>query len=124
MLSPDGRVLEYDGIPSSVSLLTVVATNPEDVAQYRTKRKAKQQQALKNFKEDIKEAEVDAKEPEAHLKAMLPTFTPQEIETMKIAAPLDFEEALYFGESKYASISRYYGSLERIVALEWFINKL
>lgn len=35
---------------------------------------------------------------------------------------LDYEEALYFGDSKYAQLIRYYMSLERIANLEWFIR--
>jgi hypothetical protein len=30
---------------------------------------------MKDFKEDLKEADPTLNEPEAHLKAMLPTFT-------------------------------------------------
>jgi len=37
---------------------------------------------------------------------------------------LDYEEALYFGDSKYANFSRFYVSLERILTIEWFIQKL
>jgi len=37
---------------------------------------------------------------------------------------LDYEEALYFGDSNYAQLTRYYISLERIINIEWFINKL
>ena len=37
---------------------------------------------------------------------------------------LDYEEALYYGDSKYASLIRYYQFLERIITIEWFLNKL
>jgi hypothetical protein len=37
---------------------------------------------------------------------------------------LDYEEALYFGDSKYAALTRYFVSLERIISIEWFLNKL
>jgi hypothetical protein len=37
---------------------------------------------------------------------------------------LDFEEGLYFGDSQYGNMIKYYLTLERILALEWFILKL
>ncbi len=37
---------------------------------------------------------------------------------------LGYEEALYFGDSKYAGMSRFYVYLERIITLEWFIKQL
>ena len=37
---------------------------------------------------------------------------------------LDYAEALYFGDSVYCRLLGYYQSLERIIALEWFIYKL
>lgn len=39
-------------------------------------------------------------------------------------ALLDYEEGLYFGNSQYGNMIRYYISLERVLALEWFIAKL
>lgn len=82
-------------------------------------------------------------EPEQHLKRLLPTFTPdesldqlhggkktaEEFESSvnkKIGKSggslLDYEEALYFGDSKYAQMTRYYVSLERIISIEWFMR--
>jgi hypothetical protein len=40
------------------------------------------------------------------------------------SALLDYEEGLYFGDSQYGNMMRYYITLERILTLEWFINKL
>ena len=40
------------------------------------------------------------------------------------ARTLDYEEAMYFGDSKYAKLIAYYQNLERILQLEWFMNKL
>jgi hypothetical protein len=37
---------------------------------------------------------------------------------------LDYAEAMYYGDSKVASLAKYYIGLERIITLEWFINKL
>jgi len=37
---------------------------------------------------------------------------------------MDYEEALYFGDSLYGNMIRYYLTLERVIMLEWFINKL
>ena len=37
---------------------------------------------------------------------------------------LDYAEALYFGDSKFAVLSRYYHALERVFQLEWFTCKL
>jgi hypothetical protein len=37
---------------------------------------------------------------------------------------MDYEEALYFGDSLYGNMIRYYITLERVIMLEWFINKL
>jgi len=37
---------------------------------------------------------------------------------------LDYEEALYFGDCEYASVSRFYVAIERILAIEWFIKQL
>lgn len=37
---------------------------------------------------------------------------------------LDYHEALYFGDSHYSQLARYYTSLERILALEWFLIQL
>lgn len=79
--------------------------------------------------------------PETHLKSILPTFNPVNMDSIKKTAEevaelvkqklgnsagtlLDYNEALYFGDSKYAQLSRYYVSLERIITVEWFINKL
>lgn len=63
---------------------------------------------------------------------MLPTFTIIDLECGKPNVPqsekslstLDYEEGLFFGESQYASMARYYMLLERIMELEWFINKI
>jgi hypothetical protein len=89
-------------------------------------------------------------EPEKHLKAILPHFTPIDLEEplksvsskdkekakKRIARvarisgnvngnrTLDYEEAMYFGDSKYAKLIAYYQNLERILQLEWFMNKL
>jgi hypothetical protein len=40
------------------------------------------------------------------------------------SALLDYEEGLYFGDSQYGNMIRYYLTLERILTLEWFIVKL
>lgn len=40
------------------------------------------------------------------------------------SALLDYEEGLYFGDSQYGNMMRYYLALERILTLEWFILKL
>ena len=121
----DFEITDYAAIPSSVSLLKAEASNQEDINEFRSRRKAQQAQNLKSFKEDLKESTPDAKEPEAHLKAMLPSFTAADLDQNKSKQfPLDYEEAVYYGESKYAVMARYYLGLERISTLEWFINKL
>lgn len=38
--------------------------------------------------------------------------------------PLDYEEALFFGDSQYSNLVKYYLGLERIITIEWFLNKL
>ena len=79
-------------------------------------------------------------EPETHLKQLLPTYTPvdkfeflgqkktlddsAENSSRVNLSPLDYEEAIYFGDSKYADLTRYYVALERIMTLEWFLTKL
>lgn len=75
---------------------------------------------------------------------MLPSFTPDEnveffvpkkksddldsLVQIKIGLSagslLDYKEALYFGDSKYAQMSRFYVILERIITIEWFIRQL
>jgi len=40
------------------------------------------------------------------------------------SAFLDYEEGLYFGNSQFGNMIKYYITLERILALEWFIVKL
>jgi len=92
----------------------------------------------------LKDLQQDLVEPEKHLKTLLPTFTPDEnIELLTIrknsieienfiskkigksaGTLLDYEEALYFGDSSYASLTRYYFSLERIITMEWFMRQL
>jgi hypothetical protein len=37
---------------------------------------------------------------------------------------LEYDEALYFGDSKYAALIRFYLYLERILSIEWFIRQL
>ena len=37
---------------------------------------------------------------------------------------LEYDEALYFGDSKYASLIRFYLYLERTISIEWFIRQL
>jgi len=75
---------------------------------------------------------------------MLPTFTPdlnyESVQYKKLSEEaeqatkkkiglsagsiLDYEEALYFGDSKYAALMRFYQSLERIMQIEWFLIKV
>ena len=54
---------------------------------------------------------------------MLPTFTPadtdygkpvQTAQSEKALSQLDYEEGMFFGESQYAGMARYYILLERI----------
>ena len=50
---------------------------------------------------------------------------PEDSEVDKLGYPLlDYEEALNFGTSKFAVMTRFYQYLERILNLEWFITKL
>jgi len=37
---------------------------------------------------------------------------------------LEYDEALYFGDSKYAALIRFYLYLERTLSIEWFIRQL
>lgn len=75
--------------------------------------------------------------PEKQTKEMLPTMTPRDTdpsqgkgrpedsEIDKQGYPmLDYEEALFFGQSKFARMIRFYQYLDRILNLEWFICKL
>ena len=95
-----------------------------------------------------KNEDLDAERyPEEHLKSLLPTFTPINMEHLdekvkddkgkqrqervkKISGSasgvpsLDYDEALYFGDSKYSKLMSYFQNLERILTLELFINKL
>lgn len=85
---------------------------------------------MKDYKENLQEEDPEKKEPEVHIKAMLPTFTPIDLESgkpnlqEKSLSALDYEEGLFFGESQYAQMARYYMLLARILELEWFINKI
>lgn len=50
---------------------------------------------------------------------------PDDSEIDKLGYPtLDYEEALNFGQSKFAKLIRFYQYIERILGLEWFICKL
>jgi len=75
--------------------------------------------------------------PERQTKEMLPAMTPKDpdpsqgkgrpddSEIDKLGYPtLDYEEALNFGQSKFAKLIRFYQYIERILGLEWFICKL
>jgi len=73
------EILDYFGIPSSVSLLQTDATSIEDLRVFREKRKTI---CIKNYgktyQEELKEFAPELNDPETHLKQLLPTFTPQD----------------------------------------------
>ncbi len=52
--------------------------------------------------------------PELHVKALLPTFTPNK---------QDYKEAINYGDCKLAKLVKFYHGLERIIGMEWFIIK-
>lgn len=66
--------------------------------------------------------------PAMTLKDMDPSYgkgRPEDSDIDKQGYPaLDYEEALNFGQSRYAKLIRYYQYIERILNLEWFICKL
>jgi hypothetical protein len=75
-------ILDHTALPSSFSLLSAPGSNGEDMNIYRARRKAAAA-AMKDYHEDLKEADPELKEPESHLKAMLPTFTLASMEQSK-----------------------------------------
>ena len=91
-----------------------------------------------NDPDDLKEMSPTISEPEKHLKRLLPTFTGMdhmevgsvkeesidEIVGRSAGGILDYKEALYFGDSAYAELTKYYLSLERIMSMEWFLIQL
>ena len=126
----DHLVTDYSGIPSSSTLLTAESAPIEDMRIFKQKKldaRGRVWGPKLQEKDELKDIDVTAEHPEKQLKRLLPTFTPDEncaeLKDSK-AFILDYEEALYFGESKYAQMSRYYVALERILTIEWFILKL
>lgn len=123
------EIVDYSAIPSSTSLLTVDASPIEDLRLFKQKRfEARARVWGEEVYDDLKSFDLNVKDLELHLKRMLPTFTPDEhFETsmgrkspeeidqiikkkigLSAGSLLDYEEALYFGDSKFASMSRYY----------------
>lgn len=73
------EILDYFGIPSSVSLLQTDATSIEDLRVFREKRKTICVKNYgKSYQEELKEFAPELNDPEIHLKQLLPTFTPQD----------------------------------------------
>jgi len=122
------RIINHLGIPSTSNLLEADASPFEDVKLFRDKLrvifKNKTGMAdLDSFKEDSPEVN----DVELELKKMVPSFTFEDVEPhhnkkqteeheAKIAAKLgrsggallDYEEAMYFGDSKFGEMLRYY----------------
>lgn len=137
------EILDYSGIPSSISILQADSVPQQDMREFREKRKQVNLKKWgKEFSEEIKDVLPELLDPEVHLKQLIMGFTPKdEIDHTKKAtddaeaaskkkvesagsAILDFEEGLYFGDSQYGNMIRYYLTLEKILTVEWFINKL
>ena len=117
------------------------SSNIEDTRSVK-QRKVKSRARIigKEVSDELKDFSMADLEPETHLKQLLPTYTP--IDKFEFSgqkktlddssdqlnrpylSPLDYKEAIYFGDSKYADLTRYYVTLERILTLEWFLTKL
>lgn len=144
VMSKDGKILVYDGVPSSSTILGVDTCPAEDLRLFKQKRFEIRQAVHKTeVTDELKDNRAKDEDPEKHLKQMLPTFTPmdpaeelqkrtgEEQESWQKAkigrsasGLLDYEEALYFGDSHYSTVMRYYQALERILTVEFFIVKM
>lgn len=129
-------------IPSTASILTLESAPMEDLRNLKQKKvEIRNRFWGKEVKDDLKELDSFSREPETGLKELLPTFSPRNQDYGKKTAEevdliikrklglsagnlLDYEEALYFGDSKFAALMRYYQSVERILTIELFLNKL
>lgn len=139
------EILDYAGIPSSVSILQTDAVPLEDLRVFKEKRREVSIKKWgKDYTEELKDQAPELNDPEVHLKQLLMSFSPIEEIDVGITKKsiddidlylkkkvgnsgstlLDYEEGLYFGDSQYGNMIRYYLTLERILTLEWFIVKL
>lgn len=116
------EILDYFGIPSSVTLMTAESSPQSDIKHFKQKRLNVRARIVGEVVSDeFKDINPALDEPELHLKQMLPTFTPKQNSNTKVKRTpeeieqhkkntlgmsggtfLDYEEALYFGDSKFA----------------------
>jgi hypothetical protein len=80
-------------IPGPSSLICLTATSTAELQRF------KQQQ-------DRSESSDSEQDVDAQVKKLIPSFTP--ITAQNDTARLEYEEALNFGESKYAELTRFY----------------
>ena len=130
-------MMDIGAIPSSSSLILCEASAPEEIKTFRDRLIAIHKNYNAKYQEDLKMYEEATNTPEQQTKEMLPSMTlrdldpsygkgrPEDSDIDKLGYPaLDYEEALSFGQSRFAKLIRYYQYIERIVNLEWFICKL
>lgn len=139
------EITDFTGIPSTKTLMELTTTSLEDVRTYKSRRlelrAQKQGTSADQEKDDLKNVDPKLLEPEDALKQYLPTFTPLNLEDYskhshpkkgdedegKVSGTdnkLDYQEALYFGNSSYLQVTNYYTHLYRIFQLEWFLAKI
>ena len=131
------QMIDISAIPSSSSLIQCEASGVEEVRAFKAKLIVIHKAYNENYLEDLKQLDENTNNPEQQTKEMLPAMTlrdldpsygkgrPEDSDIDKLGYPaLDYEEALNFGQSKYAKLIRFYQYLERILNLEWFICKL
>jgi len=114
------EILDYAGIPSSVSILQTDAVPLEDMRVFKEKRREISIKKWgKDYTEELKDQLPELNDPEIHLKQLLMSFLPVEeidvgvtkksVEDIDLylkkkvgnsgSALLDYEEGLYFGDS-------------------------
>ena len=131
------HILDHSAIPSSAVLLQCESSSTEEIKAFKDRLAKVHKNYNRNWQEDLRNLDPAIDEPEKQIKEMLPTMTPRDTdpsqgkgrpedsEIDKQGYPmLDYEEALFFGQSKFAKMIRFYQYLERILNLEWFICKL
>lgn len=69
-------MLDFRAIPSSANILMCNATETEEIVEYKSRQAQVQARYLSGYDNNLKQIPVDQNNPEIHLKAMLPTFTP------------------------------------------------
>ena len=130
-------MVDIGAIPSSSSLILCEASAPEEIRAFKDRLTKIHKNYNEAYLEDLKLYDEATNTPEQQTKEMLPAMTlrdldpsygkgrPEDSDIDKQGYPaLDYEEALNFGQSRYARLIRYYQYIERILNLEWFICKL